>query len=516
MTEIAHFGLNRTLEIIRRLCLLVGALATAWCIVRPTDALFRVRDVDFAKLQKHDARRMRSDIKMMSRVSGMSIDPNDPTINTAPTMSPEQYFAKQTKDRLIEVSGRHWTEFYNTVEKTLAGKSKTFARNVSMGYGSYMLYFPTDIAPLKELADRLGDAKVFTYVAVRNGVDTKYMEVLFQRPQSALHEAPNGLFYPLRGQAGWWFIVGLMAYAAIPWYRKRPDELRFSTGRAMIGPDMLGTVMSVFFLTLPILIITGNMHASEPLDLLGFRSGWWPLSLVMWLMASCGLATVIVGLWYAMFSIVLTSTGIRRRTLLSGNDYAFAEMAAVEPARWAWPTWLRIAAMLIGLLNWRLLGAVLIGSSEEAYGIAIRFKDGRKLKLWMTHLPGFERIFHALRKAGVPLDPELTQIIDEDIASSEPATKRGRGGKIAAGILLVLAISGMLMWQFWPEKTRPVKRDPTYTYEALAQRRQLLSEMQKIVTRMKQAVGTAEFDDLMKQHDALEKRYDAIQPTEED
>lgn len=471
MSETTDFGPNRTLEIIRRLCLLVGALATAWCLVKPTDALFRVRDVDFAK---------------------------------------------QTKDRLIEVSGSHWTEFYNAVQQTLAGKSKTFARNVNRGYGSYMLYFPTDAAPLKELADRLGDAKVFTYVAVRDGAGAKYMEVLFQRPQSVLHDAPNWLFYPLRGQAGWWFIVGMLAYAAIPWYRKRPDELRFSTGRAMIGPDMLGMVMSVFFLTLPILVITGNARASEPLDLLGFHSGWWPLSLVMWLMACSGLATVIVALWYAMFSVVLTSTGIRRRTLLSEDDYAFADMVAVEPARWAWPTWLRNVVRLIGLLNWRLLGAVLIGSSEEAYGIAIRFKDGRKLKLWMTDLPGFERIFHALRKAGVPLDPKLANIIDEDLASSAPATKPGRGGKIAAGILLVLAIGGALTWQFWPEKTRPVKRELTYTYEALAQRRQLLNEMQKIVTRMKQVDGTAEFDDLMKQHDALEKRYDAIQPAEED
>jgi hypothetical protein len=72
----------------------------------------------------------------------------------------------------------------------------------------------------------------------------------------------------------------------------------------------------------------------------------------------------------------------------------------------------------------------------------------------MTHLPGFERIFHALRKAGVPLDPELATIVDEDLASSEGETKPGRGGKIAAGILLVLTVGGILTWQVWPEKIR--------------------------------------------------------------
>jgi hypothetical protein len=116
----------------------------------------------------------------------------------------------------------------------------------------------------------------------------------------------------------------------------------------------------------------------------------------------------------------------------------------------------------------------------------------------------------------VPLDPELAKITDEDLASLEPATKPAEVGKIAAGILLLLAIGGTLTWQFWPEKTRPVKHELTYTYEALAQRRQLLNEMQKIVTRTKQVIGTTEFDDLMKQHDALEKHYDAIQPTDED
>lgn len=515
MSGTTDFGPNRTLEIIRRLCLLAGTLATVWCIVKPTDALFRVRNVDFAKLQKQDSRRMRSDIKMMSRISGATIDPNDPTINTAATLSPEQYFAKQTKGRLIEVSGSQWTEFYSGVQQTLAGKSETFVRNVNAGYGSRLLYFPTDAAPLKELTGRLGDTNVFTYVAVRDSNGVKYMEVLYQRPQSALHDAPNWLLYPLRGQAGWWFIVGLLVYASIPWYRKKPDELRYSTGRAMVGPDILGMVMSVFLLTLPILVITGNARGSEPLDLFGFHSGWWPITLVMWLLACSGLATMIVALWYATFAIELTPTSIRRRTLLRSEEFAFADMEAVEPARWAWPTWLRITAIFIGCFNWRLLGAVLIGSSEEAYGIAIRLKDGRKLRLWMTHLPGFERVFHALRKAGVPLEPELAKMIDESLASLEPAAKPGRAGKIAAGILLVLAIGGMLAWQFWPEKTRVVKRELTYTYEALGQRRQLLNEMQAIANQMKQARG-ADFDKLMKQHDVLEKRYDAIQPTEED
>jgi len=517
MSENTDFGPNRTLETLRRLCLLGGALLTAWAIVKPTDALFRVRDVDFAKLQKWDARRMRSDIKMMSRVSGVQLDPNDPTINTAPTLTLEQYVAKKTANCLIEVSGSQWSQFFNDVKQTLDGKATTFARHLNVGPSSlYMLYFRTDHGPLRELADKLGDSNVFTYVALRDGDKLRYIEVLHQRPQSAYHDAPNWLLYPLRKHAVWWFIAGLLAYAATPWYRKGPDELRYSTARAMVTPDFLGVFMTVFFFTLPILVITSNATSSEPVDVFGFRNGWWPITLVMWFMACFGLAILFVALWYACYTLKITPTGFNRRRLSGADDYAFADMLAIEPAKWAWPWWLRILVILISLSRPRLAGPVIVGAFEEAHGIAIRMKDGRKLKLWMTHLPGFARIFHALRKANVPMDAELAKIIDEDLAGAEPEQKPGKGGKIAAGILMTLVIAGALTWQYWPVKTRVVKHELQFSYEQLAQRRQLLNEMMKIVTQMKDKGGTAEFDKLMKQHDALEKQYDAIKPTEED
>ena len=504
------------MEILRRLCLLGGALATMWLALKPADAFYRVRDVNFAKLQKFDARRMRSDLKMMSRESGVEIDPNDPQINTATVLSLDQYIAKQTKDRLIEVSGPEWASFYDDVQKTIAGTSKTFDRNVSLGYGSYMLYFPTATAPLKDLAGRIGPDNHFTYVALRDGDKVKYMEVIFQRPQSNYSQIPNWLLYPLRRYAVWWFIVGLLAYAAIPWYRKGTDELRYSTARAMVVPDFLGVFMTVFFCAMPILVITTNARGDDPVDIFGFHNGWWPITLVMWFMACFGLAVIFVALWYACYTLKITPTGLCRSRLPGTDEYAFADMEAIEPAKWAWPWWLRILVILISLSRPRLAGPVILGAFEEAHGIAIRMKNGRKLKLWLTHLPGFPRIFHALRKANVPMDTELAKNIDEDVAGAEPEQKHGVGGKIAAGIFMTLAIAGMLAWHFWPEKTRMVKHELQFSYEQLAQRMELTSQMQKIAEQMGKVAGTVEFDKLMKQQDELEKRYNAIQPTEED
>jgi hypothetical protein len=531
MSELTDFGPNRMLEIIRRLCLLVGVLATALAIVKPTDALFRVRDVNFAKRQKQEGARMRQDIKMMSRVSGMELDPNDPQINTAPTLTLEQYIEKKTKNSLIEVSGGQWTQFFNDVDQTLAGKTTTFARHLDVDRHSslYMLYFNTDYGPLKELQSKLDDKNVFTYVAMRDGDKLRYIEVLYQRPQSAYHDAPNWLLYPLRKNAVWCFILGLLVYAAIPWYRKAADELRYSTARAMVVPDIVGAIMTVFFFALPILVITTNARSSEPVDIFGFTNGWWPLTAVMWLLACGGLATLFVSLWYACYTLKITATGFRRSRLPGADDYAFADMMSIGPAKWAWPWWLRILVILISLARPRLTGAVILGAFEEAYGIAIRMKDGRTLKIWMTHLPGFARIFHALRKANVPMDAELAKTIDEDLANAEPESKPGKGGKIAAGILMTLAILGALTWQYWPTKTRVVKHELQFTYEQLAQRMALTQQMMKIAEQMKEALALPadatpqqraaamkKFEELQKQHDELDKRYEAIKPTEED
>jgi hypothetical protein len=529
MSDNTALGPNRTLEILRRLCLIVGALLTVWAIVNPCDALFRVRDVNFAKLQKKEAGRMHSDIRMMSRLSGMTVDANDPTINTAPTLQLEQYIARKTKDSLIEVSGSQWSGFFDGVRDTLSGKSQTFIRNIHVGAGSYMLYFPTDAAPLKELAGKLGDNKNFTYVVLRDGDNVRYIEVLHQRPQSAFRDAPNWLLYPLRKQAVWFFILGLLVYAALPWRHKNPDELRYGTARAIVMPDMLGTFMTAAFFALPILVIATNANPSEPMNIFGFSNGWWPLTLVLWLLACFGLCITFVALWYACFTLQITESGFRHQTLFREGEYAFDDMEAIEPAHWAWPSWLRTIAILIGFLNWRALGPILVGSFEEAYGLTIRMKDGRKLKVWISHLPGFQGIFHALRRHNVPLDPELAKIIDQDLAEAAPTPKSGKGGKIAAAILMTLTITGLLTWQYKPEKMLVVKHELQFSYEQLEQRRTLLNEMQKISASMQQALslpkdatreqssaGIQQSEELQKQYQELEKRYNAIQPTEED
>ncbi len=529
MSSNSHFGSNRTLEIIRRFSLLTGALLTIWMILKPSDALFRVRDIDFTRLQKKDASRMRSDIRMLSRESGLQIDPNDPTINRAPTLRLDQYIAEKTKDRLIEVSGARWSSFFDEVQGTLSGNSSAFARHLSDSYGIYKLYFRTNESPLGELIGEFNKDKNFTYVSLHAGGHIRYLEVIYQKPQAAHSEAPGWLMYPLRKNAVWFFIIGLLVYVSIPWHRKNLDELRYSTARAIVIPDMLGIIMTSAFFALPILVITGNAQSSASLDIFGFSNGWWPLTAALWLLALCGIAIIVTALWYACFTLRISESGFGIKTLFREGEYAFAEIKAIEPAHWAWPRWLRTIAILLSFMNWRAVGPVILGSLEEAYGVGIRMRDGLMLKVWITHLPGFQRIFHALRLHNVPMDPDLTTIIDQDMAGGIPVPKSGKGGKIAASILATLTIAGLLVWQYTPEKERVVKHELQFSYEQLAQRSALMEEMQKISASMtralelpkdaspeQRATALQQFEKLQEQYQELEKRHDAIQPEEED
>jgi hypothetical protein len=62
--------------------------------------------------QKWGAIRMRFDIRMMKRIWGMELDPNDPTVNAASTLQLDQYSAKKAKDRLIDASRSQWLGYF--------------------------------------------------------------------------------------------------------------------------------------------------------------------------------------------------------------------------------------------------------------------------------------------------------------------------------------------------------------------------------------------------------------------
>lgn len=494
-------GAAPLVECLRRLLLAGGVLAALWMLLVPAQALLRVRTVDWAKRHKDKPRPF------------------------APAASLEEYVANETQGRLVRVRGDDWEAFVRSVRETLAGQAPSLARNLCDDYGSYSLYFPPDTPPLHALSRNLQGETVFTYVLVDAPAGVRYLEVLRQGPSDFTRHAPAWLAYPMRRHAVWFFLAGLLGYALLPWHRTAPNELRYSTARANVLPDLLGTAMAAVFFALPILILTANVRGPRGLDLLDFDGGWGVLTLVLWAFAAGGLSILFVSLRYATTSLFLLDEGLARVGLAGGWQCRFDDIEAIEPAVLRTPRWLRVLLFVGGLFNWRLMGQALLAQARQSTGMTLCCRDGRRLTLWFDSLEGFDRLFHALRRAGVPMDADLAEAIDD---AGEPSPRApGRAGRVVAWVLLLLAAGGALWLHYRPVPTPMVQKRVRFTREALAERVRLTRQMEELTRQMKALAAShddaparsdvlGKLDALLRQHRELEKRYEAIVPEEEE
>ena len=349
--------------------------------------------------------------------------------------------------------------------------------------------------------------------------------------------------HSFRRQAVWWFVGALLSYALLPWHRRGLSELCYSRASQTVAPDFLGVAGAAAFLALSILVVTANSPSADQVRLFDFTAGWGILTIVLWVFAAGFVSMMAVSLWYATLSLVLMPDRIRRRTLGGVADFRFSQMTGIEPAMLDWPKWLRTAAWLATVfgpgVGTRMQVGGLVLARRPAYGVAIHCRDGRTLRIWINSLPGFERIFRALRQAGVPMDAEIGRVVDKDLADAAahpPSDQSGRGMRILAAVLLAAAIGGALALHFWPERPVKVERQMRYSDEAIIRRRALMAQMEEVARRMQPlgermkqiaaAKGTAtpqeqtavmgEFESLMKQYSDLRDRYDAIQPAKDD
>ena len=515
---------SRGMEIFRRLLFVVGVFYAIWLIAATGDPLWRVKDVRFDEMRKSQAARMSRDLGMMSGESGMDLDPS---LNTEAALSLEDYIKDKTQGRLIQVEGPGWRTFFDDVEATLAGKSTALQSGLSTDTGTSYLYFPATTYPLSGLSPQLNPSHCFSYLALPENGGTRYLEVLYQDPMDAMHYAPASLVYPGRHDAVWVFLIAVLAYALLPWPQYGPRTLSYSRNRAVVVPDLLGAAMTAFFLVMPVFVISGNYHGPVMQGLFDVELGWIWLTVVMWLLAAVVFTITITALWYATYGLTLLPEGLRCRTLLGKRECSYAEIERVEPAVLALPGWLKIVMMLAGLLNWRLMGAIWLGSSQETHGIAIHRKDGTRFNVWLDYLDGSGHVFHELRRAQVPMSPELTQYVDEWLAEfpgEEPwpnANKRkGRFGPV----LFVLALTLSLGIHFWPVPPPKVyKESRALSPEVMARRARLLEEMNQVRIEMdatmrryqegppgKRMQELDHFTELSNHFDEISKTYDAL------
>lgn len=397
----------RIIETLRRLIFVTGILAAALMVLWPAAALYRVSAVDFAQLQKQRIGRFAGDLKTLGKEAGLD---QTPDIDNPDAGTLDQFVARETKDRLADVTGPQWKQFFADVQQTLTGRSSVLIGHLAPSYGTTdALYFPTQHPPLSTLPARLQGTNNFTYLKLQSADTPQYLAITFQRSGDAMRYAPTHLAYPFRHHAAWVFAAALAIYFFLPRHRPAADEIRYSQARGAIIPDFLGIILTGVFFLMPILVIPATASTYEPWSLFDFQYGWAWLTIFAWLLASICLTINLTALWYATFSLYLRPDHIQRTTLLGTTEWPYSEMTGVGLASWSLPRWLRWTMMVVALFNWRLMGIVLINANQRLTGLAIRCRDGRTCNIWIDHMPQWLRVVRELQSHNIPCSPDLTQ-----------------------------------------------------------------------------------------------------------
>ncbi|MCB2185011.1 MAG: hypothetical protein KQJ78_01240 [Deltaproteobacteria bacterium] len=198
-------------------------------------------------------------------------------------------------------------------------------------------------------------------------------------------------------------VAGLLVYFFLPWRQKAPGALAYTRGKVMVG-DLFGVVLAGFFFAVPLVIYLAASYGPVSWGLTSPGAIFLAVGVLVALLPG---AALVSGAFYEALEIQLTPQSLMKRSLLGVREVPWDQITLVKPAVWGLPRWLEIVLGLLILLSDRPQAALLLGGKE--FGLTLVLAGGRELNLWLTGLPGRERLFEEIKSRGVPLDPTLAQ-----------------------------------------------------------------------------------------------------------
>ncbi len=480
------------IELVRRLLLFMGALAAVFCLLYPPPAVIRVGVPNFRQMKREQAQAAAA-------------------AATAPsTQSLQAFIDHTTKTHLREVSGPQWLEFYQSIAMADDAKTSPLVRHLGSDIGANYHYFRTDEPMPVPLNEGL-QAKGTTYVKVEGG---GYLELARMSSRDAARHAPAAIAFPWRYIAPWLLAAGIAGYALLPWPSAGRNILRYAVGRAVIIPDLVGTALACLLFALPMLIVSDA--AKEGFPLLGIAEGWIWLTLGFWLLAALSLGCVVFGLWYASASVCVGETGIVATNLIRAKRCSFDEIASLEPAVFQIPRWLSMAMYFASVVDSHRGPAASTG--RDAYGAALRLRDGRTIRLIFTHLVGVEGLLAQLKQRGIAVSQDLVAMFgDEEYLTRTPAFSFWRTrafGLAVAGMIIVACVAAALMPA---EGNQPRARMPELLSEEdvvaqealLVRMKDLQAEMSALLKKIESA-PVAQRAQLLDQYKILAAKYEVL------
>ena len=377
-------------ELIRRLLLLVGVLQGIWLFLYAPLGVMDIQTIDWQR--EHERYYAKPAFRGAMEMGKSLIKQHEGPLSV------EQYMAKKTGDRVIDVSGEDWRRFFDRAWAD-APPSKD-------NRPTQRIFHSLLNEPLASVASRFRKYEAFHYLRLRGDDGERYVGATWRLPAEASSMgAPAEMVYPYRNWTGWCILGGMACYVGIPWMKRIPGAIRFGRASGVVVPDIMGLILTCLFYTLPLLIVPSFCQCTSQeifREGIGFFILFTPFCLG-------GIAIMLFAAYYASFQIVILPHALRRMTPGCTEDFEFAQIASIQPVEQRTPKWLVVLGTLMILVSWRAIVPANTLRNYHRRGIDIIRKDGVKLRIW-SDIPGFERIEKALKSAGWPAVLEMAEV----------------------------------------------------------------------------------------------------------
>ena len=173
----------------------------------------------------------------------------------------------------------------------------------------------------------------------------------------------------------------------------------------MILPDLLGISLTLFFFSLPLLIVGST---TSPSELLSLDKGWAVLTLCFWSLALLTAALPATAARYACFQAYALKEGLVLRTLWRERRIGFEE---IEEARaYDGADKARLLSRLLLVFGGGMpqtLGMALLISRNVEWGLELRLAGAERLRLMFNSLRNAGMLLAAISEAGIAVPEQL-------------------------------------------------------------------------------------------------------------
>lgn len=403
------------MELWRRLALLCGVLVGIGMFFYVAPAMVSVTAIDWEQEQADE----------LNSYSGYISD-EDKRLSQLPL---NEYINEKTGGKVVEVESSQWLQFFQQIQYVSGGQyeSSSYGNRVSAEdkdpfwkpTSPVEVFFKPREMPFAEwgLVPEDGDK---IYISTSIGSQTAYLLLRYYDYSTSISAmskpyrvAPSWLFNPYRNIGIGVLIIGLLLYTFLPRRKKQPEDISYSTG-SMLAGDLVALILLLPFYGLPFLINGGTQQAI---------TGMWPISIVMWLLASFCIMLLYYNAWYTSYRIELTPEALYQITFKGVQECRFNEIKEVNIVSLRNPGWFRklslvlaFFAILGGRTSTQPAGSALLTASAAYGGLEIFSPNKRPLYLWFTNQNGgviinnFDRVMEGLESAGVHINKQQREI----------------------------------------------------------------------------------------------------------